>query len=51
MDSVGLKLAVHKMDAVLITSRKVANIFTFKVGDYEYTSYQGIRSLYNTIST
>ncbi|XP_015112258.1 uncharacterized protein LOC107037938 [Diachasma alloeum] len=45
MDTVGLKLAKHKTEPVLITSRKKIETMTLQVGNYELTSQPFIRYL------
>ena len=45
MDSVGLSLAEHKTETVLITGRKVLETITLQVGDHEITSQPFLRYL------
>ncbi|XP_015120548.1 uncharacterized protein LOC107043529 [Diachasma alloeum] len=45
MDTVGLKLAQHKTEAMLITSRKKIETITLQTGNYELTSQPSIRYL------
>ncbi|CAL1677346.1 unnamed protein product [Lasius platythorax] len=51
MESVGLKLAEHKTEAVLIISKKQVETITLRVGDYELTSQSFIRYLGVMIDT
>ncbi len=45
MDTVGLKLAEHKTEAVLITSRKQVETITLQVGNHELISQPYLRYL------